>query len=165
MSTYEWRRFNTTLTIGGTGASGDLMMTLHPGETIRRVILGLDYTFGDTTNEYTDIGEFSAIGLMLDSSAVSAPAEPITDWASVAERWYYLEEMIFEVVNAQVVAGVVSYIARNNATTRHIDTRNSQRNSTGADLHLWLTTQIPSAIYTTGTPFACASTQVLVQVP
>src|SRR5690242_21842039 len=92
------------MTIGATGASADLMMTLHPGETIRRVILGLDYTIGDTTNEYTDLGEFCALGLQLGSSAVSAPHEPLTDWASTADRWYYLDQLIFEVVNAQNVA-------------------------------------------------------------
>jgi len=165
VSTYDWRRFNTTLTIGGTGASADLMMTLHPGETIRRVILGLDYTIGDTTNEYTDLGEFCALGLQLGSSAVSAPHEPLTDWASTADRWYYLDQLIFEVVNAQNVAGTISYIARNDALSRKIDTRQAERNSTAADLHLWFTTQVPSTVYTTGALFGCASTQVLVQVP
>src|SRR5690348_15371023 len=137
MSTYEWRRFDTALTIGATGASADLMMTLHAGETIRRVISGLDYIIFDTTNEYTDLGTFCAFGLQLGSSAISAPHEPVTDWASTADRWYYLEQMIFEVVNAQVVAGVVSYIARNGPTTKAIDTRNNQKNSTAGDLHLW----------------------------
>lgn len=165
MSTYQWRRFETALTIGATGASADLMMTLHPGETIRRVILGLDYGIFDSTNEYTDLGTFCALGLQLGSSAISAPHEPVTDWASTADRWYYLEQMIFEVVNAQVVAGVTSYIARNNATTRAIDTRNNQKNSTAADEHLWLTTQVPSQVYTTGSLFGSGSTQVLVEVP
>lgn len=141
------------------------MMTLHPGETIRRVILGLDYWVDDTTNEYTDAGAVCALGLQLGSSAISAPHEPLTDWASVADRWYYLDQMILTVVNQQVFAGSVSYIARNDYRSRHIDTRNNERNNTAADLHLWLTTQVPVGVYTTGTLVGSASTQVLVLVP
>src|SRR5690242_11393408 len=153
------------MTLGATAASAAFRLSLHPGRSIPRVIRGLDYTTADATTESPDLGEFCALGLQLGSSAVSAPHEPLTDWASTADRWYYLDQLIFEVVNAQNVAGTISYIARNDALSRKIDTRQAERNSTAADLHLWFTTQVPSTVYTTGALFGCASTQVLVQVP
>lgn len=165
MSSYEWRRFHTAMTFGATGVSADLMLTLHPGECLERLILDFDYGIFDTTNEYTDLGTFCASGVTFGTSAVSSPATPIIDWASTSPRWYRLDQMIFEVVNAQVVAGTTSYIARNNEHSRHVDTRQKLTNRLSVDQFMWFTTAVPSQVYTTGSLFGSASAQCLILVP
>jgi len=159
-----WSRFITQLSFGTAGVSADLMLTLQPGETLLRTIVTLDYTIDSTTAEYIDIGQTMAWGLDFGTSNVSAPRTPLTDFSSIAERWVYIDQLICEVVNQQNIAGSVSYIARNEPRNRYTNIQTQFRNDLAVAQYCWLTTQVPSAVYSNASLFASASVQGLVMV-
>ena len=160
--TVRWSRDIRSLSIGTAGTSADLVFTLQPGDTLLRAIVTMDYWIDSTTTEYVDGGIATAWALDLGASNVSATRYPLVDFADISSRWVYIDQMIFDVVNQQVVAGSVSYIARNSERNRYTDTDAQFKNNTTGPLYGWLTTQVPTQVYSNASLFASASTQALI---
>lgn len=160
--TVRWSRDIRALSFGTTGTSADLVFTLQPGDTLLRAIVTLDFWIDSTTTEYVDGGVACAWGLDLGTSNVSATRYPLVDFQSTSPRWVYIDQLIFDVVNQQVVAGSVSYIARNSERTRYTDTDAQHKNTLTVAQYGWLTTQVPSQVYSNASLFATASTQALI---
>lgn len=159
-----WSRYLSVMTFGTAGVSADLVLTLQPGETLLRTIVTMDYWFDSTTTEYLDAGADCAWGLDFGTSNVSAPRTPVTDFSSITSRWVYLDQLIFDVTNAQVVAGSTSYIARCDHRNRYTDIRTQFANSLAVAQYCWLTTQVPSIIYSNASLYGSFSVQGLVMV-
>lgn len=157
-----WSRFLSVMSFGTAGVSADLVLTLQPGETLLRTIVTMDYWIDSTTAEYIDAGVDCAWGLDFGTSNVSAPRTPVTDFSSITQRWVYLDQLIFDVTNAQVVAGSTSYIARCDQRNRYTDIRTQFANSLAVAQYLWFTTQVPSAIYSNSVQVGSFSVQGLI---
>lgn len=160
--TRRWSRDIRALSIGSAGTSADLVFTLQPGDTLQRAIVSLDYWIDSTTVEYLDAGATLAWGLDLGTSNVSATRYPLADFMDTTTRWVYIDQMILDVVNAQNVAGTISYIARSSERNRYTDTDAQFRNDLTVPLYGWLTTQVPSGIYSNASLFGSAATSALI---
>lgn len=159
-----WSRFTTALSYGTAGTSADLMLTLQPGETLLRTVVTLDVTIDSTTTEYVDIGQPAGWAVDFGTSNVSATRYPLVDFSGISTRWLYIDQLICDVVNQQVVAGSVSYIARTMGKNRYTNIETQWRNDTAAAQYLWLTTQFGSPVYSNASLFGSASVQGLIMV-
>jgi len=146
-----WSRYLSVMSFGAAGVSADLVMTLNPGQTLLRTIVTMDYWLDSTTAEFLDAGVDCAWAVDFGTSNISATRTPVTDFSDITTRWLYIDQLIFDVVNAQDVAGSVSYIARCDARNRYTDVKTQWLNDTAANQYLWFTTQVPSAIYSNAT--------------
>lgn len=142
-----WSRYNFQPTDRTSGTHGDSVLTLQPGETLLRTVVSFDFWIDSTTTEWLDAGVFCAWALDFNTSATSFARNPTNDWSGISQRWYYIDQMIFEVVNAQVIGGSTSYVARNNARSRYTNIENQWRNDTGAAQYLWWLADAPPPIY------------------
>ena len=111
---------------------------LPNGQTLQRSVIGIDAFINTTTAQFVDAGFPHAWGMYLTPTPGGDDRRPLRDANAASPRWIYWDQLHWDVLVAETIAGSTSYIARNSAESKRTDTRTNYLNDTGGDLHIYI---------------------------
>ena len=111
---------------------------LPNGQTLQRAIVGMDAFVSSTSEQFGDAGFVHAWGMYLTPTPGGDDRRPIRDANASSPRWYFWDQLHWDVLVAETIAGSTSYIIRNSEESKRTDTRTNYLNDTGGDLHIYV---------------------------
>lgn len=111
---------------------------LPAGDTLLRSVIGIDAFLSSTTDQFGDAGFPHAWGMYATPTPGGDVRHPIANASATSPRWIFWDQLHWDVLVAQTIAGSTSYIARNSAESKRNDTRIQLLNDTASDWYIYL---------------------------
>lgn len=138
---------------------------LFPNQSVRRIILGMNQAIGSTQTTFLDQGVRFAFGVSVGTSPTAPPGYPLDNANTAGLRWLYWDQVQYDPINAQVIAGQTSYLARNTERSQYVDIANPRHRNVGTtNEYLWWSFQAEDDFTPAAFTWAIAATaQTLVE--
>lgn len=137
MAVKAWSRAMASST--GTGLWQQFPLAIiPPGDTLMRSVIGIDAFIQSSSEQFGDAGFTHAWGMYATPTPGGDVRHPIANADATSPRWIWWDQLHWDVLVAETIAGSTSYIARNSAESKRTDTRTQLLNDTTSNWYVYL---------------------------
>lgn len=139
------------------------LATIPAGDSLIRSVIGLDVFLSSTSEQFGDAGFTHAWGMYATPTPGGDVRHPIANADATSPRWLWWDQLHWDVLVAQTIAGATSYIARNSAESKLVSVETNLLNDTTSDWYVYLGVEAnPSTLGSPTLQAACSLAALII---
>lgn len=137
MAVKAWSRAMASST--GTGLWQQFPLAiLPPGDTLIRSTISIDAFLQSSSEQFGDAGFTHAWGMYLTTTPGGDVMHPIANADATSPGWIWWDQLHWDVLVAETIAGTTSYIARNSAESKRVESHTMRLNDSTSTQYIYL---------------------------